>query len=169
MKYLLILSFPFILIGHAVLYAQDTISNEKIYIDNDLVFKYSDGQPFSGVAQVKRKNGQVQFEMEYDDGVILKQYVYYRRKKKDLATKIIYDSSKPWTELKEIRYFSGIEQWTHYGTNGKRKLKEQRRNGKLFYSCEYAGRKKHGQEICLNDDGTKTVIEYRDGKKVKKG
>ena len=154
-------------LGDFGLNAQDTIPNEQIYIYNDLAFKYSDGQPFSGVAQIKRKNGQIQFEMEYDDGVILIQNVYYRRKTKELATKVIYDHEKPWKELREIRYFSGIEEWTHYDENGKRTLKEQKRNGELFYSCEYSGRKKHGQEMCLNDDGSKTYIEYINGKRKK--
>mgnify|MGYP003633701505 CR=1 FL=1 len=167
MKYLLVLASFFMLSNHFGLNAQDTIPNEKIYIDNDLAFKYSDGQPFSGVAQIKKKNGRVAFEMEYDDGVILKQYVYYRRKSKELATKVIYNPEKPWTELTEIRYFSGIEEWTFYDENGKRTLEEQRKNGKVIYSCEYSGRKKNGQEMCLNDDGTKTFIDYVNGKRKK--
>lgn len=149
------------------LIAQDTIPNEQVYIDNDLAFKTSDGQPFSGIAQIKRKDGQIQFEMEYDDGVILTQNVYYRSKTKELATKVIYDLEKPWKELTEIRYFSGIEEWTYYDENGKRSLREQKRNGKIIYSCEYSGRKKHGQEMCLNDDGTKIFIEYLSGKRKK--
>ncbi|WP_072995812.1 hypothetical protein [Pseudozobellia thermophila] len=169
MKNLIVqISFLF-LFNHFGLFAQDTISNEKIYIDNDLAFKYSDGQPFSGIAQIRKKNGQIAFEMEYEDGVILKQYVYYRRKKNNrkLATKVLYDPQKPWKEVTEIRYFSSFEEWTFYDENGNRTLKEQRKNGEIIYSCEYSGRKKHGQEMCLDDDGAKMFIEYVNGKRKK--
>ena len=149
--------------------AQDTISNDQIYYlkDFNLAYKVSDGQLFSGVAQIRKKNGRIAFEMEYENGVILTQYVYYRRKIKELSTKVIYNPKKPWTELTEIRYFSGIEEWTFYDENGKRTLEEQRKNGEVIYSCEYSGRKKHGQEMCLEDDGTKMYIEYVNGKRKK--
>ncbi len=169
MKSLIIIVSLFVFSAHFGVNAQDTIPNDQIYYmkDFDLAYKVSDGKLFSGVTQIRKKNGRIAFEMEYDDGVILKQYVYYRRKNKELATKVIYNPEKPWTELTEIRYFSGIEEWTHYDENGKRTLKEQKRNGDLIYSCEYSGRKKHGQEMCLEDDGTKMYIEYVNSKRKK--
>jgi len=155
--------------SHIGLNAQDTIPNDQIYYikDFDLAYKVSDGQLFSGVTQIRKKNGRLAFEMEYENGVILTQYVYYRSKIKELSAKVIYNQKKPWTELTEIRYFSGIEEWTFYDENGKRTLEEQRKNRDVIYSCEYSGRKKHGQEMCLDDDGTKMFIVYVNGKRKK--
>ncbi|ADY29306.1 hypothetical protein [Cellulophaga lytica] len=146
--------------------SQQLIDYEDIYLENNLAYKYNDEKLFSGIAQIKKKNGQISYELEYDKGVILSQKIYARKKDKGLLREIIYDPQKPYKELKQLRYFSDVEETKYFDDKGKRKLIEQRRNGLLFYSCEYLNGKKNGRQICFNDDGTKTIVEFSNGKKL---
>lgn len=148
--------------------SQELINYDDIYLENNLAYKYNDEKLFSGIAQIKKKNGQISHELEYDKGVILSQKIYARKKGKGLLRKIIYDPQKPYKELKQIRYFSGIEETKCFDDKGKCKLIEQRKNGVLFYSCEYLNGKKNGREICFNDDGTQTIVKFSNGKKINK-
>ena len=76
-KYLLLLVFIF---SSLELISQDTLGMKEVYIDNDLVYKM-DGQRFTGLAQDKRKNGKLNYEEQYKDGVILWSNLYFNTKK----------------------------------------------------------------------------------------
>ena len=149
--------------------SQDALAMKEIYIENDLVYRYSDDNRFTGVAQLTRRNGQVYLEEVYKDGVILFEYQYFKGTEKKLMYKTDYNRYKLWSKEKEY-YYPKSGKWnqiTSYDENGKKSLVEQFEKEKLTYSCQYAGKKKNGQELCYDDDGTKMIFQYVNGKKVK--
>ena len=151
-----------------VVISQDTLDMKEVYIDNDLVFKM-DGQRFTGLAQQKRRNGHLTYEEKYKDGVILSSNLYFNTKEKKVSNKTIYNRYKLWVLEKEISYRLSKDtlEIKSYDENGKKVLLEQFENSKVTYSCEYNGRKRHGQEMCYDDDGNKLIFQYVNGKKVK--
>ena len=166
-KYLLLLLF---ISSWFEVTAQDTLDMKEVYIDNDLVYKYSDNERFTGVAQIKRRNGQVTYEEIYKDGVILMDYQYYRGEGKKVCYKTVYNRYKLWVKEKEY-YYPKSGKWTEitsFDENGIKILVEQFEKDKLTYSCQYSGKKKHGREFCYDDDGNELIFQYVNGKKQKK-
>ena len=176
------------------LISQEIIGMKEVYIENNLVYKNATDVPFTGITQSKRKNGHIVYEEEYKNGVILSSNLYYNGKEIKVSNKTIYNPNKPSVLSKEIKYqLDGeIFETTTYNDDGIKILIEQFKNRKLTYSCQYLGKKKHGlqlgygesgekmtyrcefingkkngTEYCLNDDGTETKKEYRNGKKIK--
>jgi len=176
------------------LISQEIIEMKDVFIDNNLVYKVVDDRLFTGIAQVKRKNGHLVYEEEFENGVILNSYLYFNGKEKRLSTKTIYNPDKPNVLLKEIMYDlqKEIFEVHTYNDNGVKILREQFTNGKVSYSCQYLGKKKHGIELgykdggekmtfrceyfngkkngteyCLKEDGTETKKQYKLGKRIK--
>ena len=149
--------------------AQDTIPMDEVYIENDLVYKYSDDDRFTGVAYKKRKNGHLVCEQIYKDGVILSSNEYYNGKKKLMCHQFIYYRYKPWIIQKEY-YYPKSRAWsqiTSFDESGRKILLEQFEGEKLTYSCQYNGKKKHGIEYCISEEGEELTFEYVNGKKKK--
>ncbi len=176
------------------LISQEKIGMKETYIENNLVYKASNDQLFTGIAQNKRKNGHLVYEEEYKNGIIISSNLYYNAKEIRVSNKTIYNQNKPFILSKEIKYHldGEIFETTTYNNDGTKILIEQFKNGKLTYSCQYLGKKKNGLELgygenrekltyscefingkkngteyCLNDDGIETKKEYRNGKKIK--
>ncbi|WP_339841382.1 hypothetical protein [uncultured Maribacter sp.] len=148
--------------------SQDTLDMKEVYIDNDLVYKM-DGQRFTGLAQDKRKNGKLNYEEQYKDGVILWSNLYFNTKEKLVSDKTLYHKYKLGVIEKVIRLRLSQDtlEVKTYDEKGKKVLLEQYEDGKVTYSCEYNGRKKHGKEFCYDDDGNELIFEYNNGKKIK--
>lgn len=148
--------------------SQDTLDMKEVYIDNDLVYKM-DGQRFTGLVQRKRKNGHLTYEEKYKDGVILSSNLYFNTKEKKVSNRTIYNRYKLWVLEKEISFRLSKDTFEikSYDENGKKILLEQFEKSKVIYSCEYNGRKRHGKELCYDDDGNELIFEYINGKKVK--
>lgn len=165
-KYVLLLVF----ISSALdMFSQDTLDMKEVYIDNELVYSYSDNERFTGVAQLKKRNGQVYFEEVYKDGVILFDYQYFKGTDRKLIYKTDYNRYKLWSKEKEY-YYPKSGKWTQmtsFNENGIKVLVEQYEKDKVIYSCAYSGKKKHGQELCYDDEGNKMIFQYLNGKKVK--
>ncbi|NJB72925.1 antitoxin component YwqK of YwqJK toxin-antitoxin module [Saonia flava] len=167
---------------------------KEVYIDNDLVYKNADDGLFTGIVQSKRKNGHLVYEEEYEKGIILSSNLYYNGKEKRVSNKAIYNPNKPLVLSKEYSYDLKykIFEITTYNDDGLKILYEQFTNGKVSYSCQYLGKKKHGLELgyrdggekmtfrceyingkkngteyCLNEKGIETKKEYLNGKKIK--
>ncbi|WP_139254319.1 hypothetical protein [Cellulophaga fucicola] len=142
---------------------------KEVYIDNDLVYKSADDGLFTGIAQSKRKSGHLVYEEEYEKGIILSSKLYYNGKEKRVSNKAIYNPKKPLILSKEYSYDlkSEIFEITTYNNDGLKILYEQFTNGKVSYSCEYLGKKKHGLELGYRDGGEKMTFscEYINGKK----
>lgn len=166
MRNFLILLFFF---AYNEMISQEKIGMEEIYIENNLVYKISNGKRFTGITQSKRKNGHLVYEEEYKNGIILSSNLYYNGKEIRISNKTIYNPNKPFIISKEHKYnLNGeIFETITYNEDGIKILIEQFKNEKLRYSCQYLGKKKNGTEYCLNDDGTETKKEYRNGKKIK--
>ena len=150
--------------------SQDTLDIKEVYLENELVYKYTDNKRFTGVVQQKRKNGQITFEEVYNDGVILMDYQYFKGHDKKICYKTIYNRYKLWAKAKEYYYpISGKwTQITSFDENGTKILVEQFEKDKIIYSCQYSGKKKNGKELCYDDDGNLLVFKYVNGKKIKK-
>ena len=176
------------------LISQEIIGMKEVYIENNLVYKNTTDELFTGITQSKRKNGHLVYEEEYKNGIILSSNLYYNGKEKRVSNKTLYNPNKPLVLSKEIKYRSNGEifETITYNDDGIKILIEQFENSKLIYSCQYLGKKKHGlqlgykengdkityrcefingkkngTEYCLNDDGTETNNEYLNGKKIK--
>ncbi|QCW99106.1 hypothetical protein FGM00_02870 [Aggregatimonas sangjinii] len=142
---------------------------KDVYMDNLLVYKISDNERFTGIAQEKRKNGHLINEDKYEDGIVQWTKLYFNTKEKLVSDKIVYHKYKLWEDKERIR-FRLSQDTLHiktYDENGKKLLVREFENNKLIYSCEYNGRKKHGQEICYDDDGNELVFKYVNGRKIK--
>ncbi|MCB4800130.1 hypothetical protein [Neotamlana laminarinivorans] len=176
------------------LISQEIIGMKEVYIENKLVYKIATDELFTGIAQSKRKNGHLVYDEEYKKGIILLSNLYYNGKKRRVYNKTIYNPNKPLVLSKEIKYHLDGEMFetTTYNKKGVKILYEQFTNGKVSYSCQYFGKKKHGLELgyrdggekitfrceyingkkngteyCLKEDGTETKKQYKFGKKIK--
>ena len=153
------------------LISQEKIGMKETYIENNLVYKASNDQLFTGIAQSKRKNGHLVYEEEYKNGIVLSSNLYYNGKEIRVSNKTIYNPNKPFILSKEIRYHLNGEifETTTYNDDGIKILVEQFKNGKLTYSCQYSGKKKHGLELGYGDNGVEITCktEYKNGKKIK--
>ncbi|WP_242203172.1 hypothetical protein [Aestuariivivens insulae] len=128
---------------------------KEVYIDNNLVYKSSNDELLTGIAQSKRKNGHLVYEEEYKNGVILSSNLYYNGKEIRVSNKTIYNPNKPLVLSKEIKYHLNGEvfETITYNDNGIKILVEQFKNGKLTYSCQYLGKKKNGLELGYGESG----------------
>ncbi|WP_109437036.1 hypothetical protein [Aquimarina sp. AU119] len=176
------------------LIAQEKVSMKDVYVENDLVYKVSDEQLFTGIAQRIRKNGHLVYEESYNTGIIKESNLYYNSKERIISDKIIYNQKKLYSKEKEIRFHLSKDtlRIKTFDDNGKKKLVEEFENNHITYKCEYKGKKKHGlelrykengkkityrceyingkkngEELCINDNGTKSVKNYSNGKKIK--
>ena len=109
------------------------------------------------------------YEEYYNDGVILSSNLYFNTKEKKISDKIIYNRYKLWVLEKEISFRLSKDTFEikSYDENGKKIFLEQFENNKVIYSCEYNGKKRHGKEMCYDDDGNQLIFHYVNGKKVK--
>ena len=147
-----------------------SIGVKEVYFESGIGYKVSDDKRFSGIAQKKRRNGNVVYEQFFNNGILEKDIVYFNNSEGNIASIRYYDQKYPLILRKEENFRQSID-WKGiivYDENGKRIYEEQFENGDLTYRCEYNGKKKHGQEICCNKDGTQTIYEYINGKRKKR-
>ncbi|WP_299323643.1 hypothetical protein [uncultured Maribacter sp.] len=164
----IIYAFLFFMIFQDV-HSQDTLDMKEVYIENELVYRYSDNFRFTGVVQLKRKKNEVYFEEVYNDGIILFDYQYLKGSNRRLIYQNDYNRYKPWSKEKEY-YYPKSGKWTQiisFDKNGKKILVEQFEKEELTYSCQYSGKKKNGQEVCYDKDGNKLIYQYENGKILK--
>ncbi|MBQ4804533.1 hypothetical protein J8L88_16855 [Aquimarina sp. MMG015] len=167
-KYILTL---FLILNINNLVAQEKIGWKEVYTadHNDLTYKISNDEIFTGIVQWKHKNGHLKYEEEYKNGIILCSNLYYNGKEKRVSNKTIYNPNKPSVLLKEHKYSleNEIFETTTYNDDGIKILVEQFTNGKLTYSCEYLNKKKHGKEFCYAKNGESITVHYKNGRKIK--
>ncbi|WP_299115262.1 hypothetical protein [uncultured Winogradskyella sp.] len=150
--------------------AQEVIDFDDLYIDtNNLAYKFSNDSLFSGICEKRRRNKHLVLEEHFEKGVITIAKYYYNGKKRIVSDSVVYNVLKPF-EYKTIYYFdldSNLQEKESYDETGKYILKEEFEDGKLIYSCQYNGKKKHGKEFCYSKDGKLLEFEYNNGKKLK--
>ncbi len=139
------------------LISQEKIGMKEVYLENNLVYKNASDELFTGIAQSKRKNGHLVYEEEYKNGIILSSNLFYNGKEIRVSNKTIYNTNKPLVLSKEIKYHldGEIFETTTYNDDGIKILVEQFENGKLTYSCQYLGKKKHGIQLGYRENGEK--------------
>jgi antitoxin component YwqK of YwqJK toxin-antitoxin module len=152
------------------LISQEIIGIKEVYIESNLIYKNKTNELFTGIAQSKRKNGHLVYEEEYKNGIILSSNLYFNGKEKRVSNKTIYNPNKPLITSKEYKYnLEGeIFETTTYNDDGIKILVEEFKNGKLTYSCQYLGKKKHGLELGYGENGVEVTCktEYKNGKKI---
>jgi len=150
--------------------AQEIVGMKDLYVESDLTYKIVDNKLFSGQAQHLRKNGHLVYEEYFYNGKLTKSITYYNGTEIPTPARETEYYSESQTKRKETNY--GLNkpttEYKHFDENGQKTLIEQYENDKLVYRSEYQKDKKHGVEYCLNDNGTESRVEYRNGKKVKK-
>lgn len=152
-------------LGGIQLYAQDTLRVKQVYLDQDIAYLEEGGARFTGMLESKRKNDLPSIQQYYQDGIIQSEVVYYKGNEVKPMFKTVYQAEKPGTYQKIFYYHKKKNKYriTSFDAEGNQVHIEQYVNGKLTYSCEYAGPKKHGKEICYKENGEQTVIEYEYG------
>lgn len=142
----------------------------EVYEDNELLRESSTDSVYTGLIHRKRKNGQLIQEDYVKKGVIHYTNLFYRKGTKLPHSKYIYNKEKPFILSQVINYHleGDIYQITYYDYDGRRILEEDYENGKMIYSCEFDGRKRHGREFCITDKCDTTFVYYANGKKLKK-
>lgn len=142
-------------------------SYDEVRLMNDLVYDAS-GRLYTGVVQKKKKNGQLIYEDYVTNGIIDSTLQYYRSKDHDKPyAKYLYNPKKLFYYSKIVWYEStgAISQIEYYDDESKKRLLETYDHGRLTYSCEYKGKKRHGKEFCITKACDTTVVYYVDGKK----
>jgi len=168
MKRILFITIVISFVSSYLLNGQETVTDNDIYIENDLIYRFSNDSLFTGKYERKRKNGHLVYDEDFEKGIIKSAKYYYNGKRKIVSDSVIYNPIKPF-EYKEIYRFnlkSKLYEKESFDDNGKFILKEEFEDGKLTYSCQYNGKKKHGKEFCYSKDGDPLEFEYKDGKKI---
>lgn len=149
--------------------AQEIVPFHDLYVHNDLLYKTSNDSLFSGICERRRKNGHLVVQENIEKGIILTAKYYYNGKKKRISDSVTYNPNKPYKYKTIYRFnlLSQVSEIQSYDENGKLILKEEFEDGKLVYSCQYNGKKKHGLEFCYSNDGERIEIQYIEGKKIK--
>jgi antitoxin component YwqK of YwqJK toxin-antitoxin module len=66
------------------LISQEIIEKKEVYINNNLAYKVADNGLFTGIIQVKRKNGHLVYEEEFKNGNLTYSCQYLGKKKHGL-------------------------------------------------------------------------------------
>jgi len=150
------------------LFSQEIVGIKDLYSENNLIYKISDNQLFSGKAKKVRKNGHLVYEEFIENGSLIKSVSYYNRTEKPIPAMTTEYYANSFDRKKEIRYDLS-QNWNelrYYDRENKKTLIEEYENDKLIYRCEYLNGKKHGTEFCFDKNGNKLKIQYQNGKKI---
>ncbi len=143
---------------------------DDIYVYNDLLYEYETDNLYTGLIHRRKKNGELIQEDYVERGVIHYTLMFYRRQKRKPHSKYIYNKDNPYVLREVIRFHleGDVFKTTYYDYDGRRILEEDFKDGKLIYSCEFNGRKRHGKELCITEKCDTTVMYYVNGKKQHK-
>ena len=142
---------------------------DDIYIYNELLYKNDTDSLYSGLIHRTKKNGELLQEDYVERGIIHYTLMFYRRQKRKPHSKYIYNKDNPYLLREEIRYHleGDVFKITYYDYDGRKILVEDFEDGKMVYSCEFNGRKRHGKEFCITKECDTTVVYYVNGRKKK--
>ena len=151
------------------LFSQEKINTYDLYTKNNLSYTKKDNQLFSGLAELKKSNGQIILEKYYESGQLTKYIEFYNDESKEVKykeTTFLKDSGFKQIEIKYSLVENERREMTYYDQAGKKKLNEIYNNGKLIYSCEFLNNKKHGKEFCTTKKCDNQTDYYENGKKI---
>ncbi|MBD8084431.1 hypothetical protein [Chryseobacterium caseinilyticum] len=150
--------------------AQNIVSDDAVYFKEGIAYQKSNSSKFSGTLQLKKKNGHVKSETTYDNGKQNEFVVYYNLDEKQMVCDRFFYESQTGKKKKHLRYsLDGLNySETEFDENEDKKSYRFYKNNKLTIYKEFQNNKKHGTWFCINEDGSKSEIEYFAGKKVEK-
>jgi len=148
---------------------QFAVKYKDVYLENNLVFLRANDSLYTGLIQQKRRNGHLAQEEWIDKGVIVYAISYYNGSRKVPAERMEYYKEYPNVPFKlfKYRFDESIREIIWHDMRANKIRVEQFENDKLVYSCDYKGKKKHGKELCYDDDGSVITVLYNNGKRIK--
>ena len=150
------------------IHSQEILTKDELFTKNNLVYKTSNSELFTGKTQNFKHKTHLTFEIEFEKGVLKKSTLYYNGKEKIVSDETYYFDNDRKIE-KKIRYSLDHKTvWIkHYNKLGEKILEEDFKDGKLVYSCPYSENKKNGIVFSINDSGEKNECKYEKGKLLK--
>ena len=149
-------------------YSQEILTKEEIYSKDNLIYKTKDNNLFTGKIQSFKNKTHLVFEVEFENGVLKKNIMYYNRKEKVVSEETYYYGNNRQVE-KKISYSSDHKRlWFKYFDEfGNKKLEEEFNDGILTYRCPYLKNKKNGIVFSINEKGEKNECKFENGKLIK--
>lgn len=161
--FLFISSFSFAQVNTRIVDFDDT------YLHNELLYENISDSLYTGLIHRTKKNGQLIQEDYVENGVIHYTLMFYRGQNRKPYSKYIYNKDNPYVLREVIKYHleGDVFKTVYYDYDGRKILVEDFEDGKMIYSCEFNGRKRHGKEFCITKECDTTVVYYVNGKKQK--
>jgi antitoxin component YwqK of YwqJK toxin-antitoxin module len=162
MKYIYIILFISLKI-----YSQDILDYKQIYSKNNLAYRNDNDELFTGKIQKIKQKNHIVFEVEFQNGQLLKNTTYFNGKEKIISDEKFYNLN--WKIIKHIKHsLDNNYLWiTYYEDNGYKKLEEDYDNGMLVYKCQYLNNKKNGVSFSINKKGELKECIWENGKYIK--
>jgi antitoxin component YwqK of YwqJK toxin-antitoxin module len=150
------------------IYSQEILTRDEIFSKDNLVYKTSNSELFTGKTQSFKHKNHLTFEVEFEKGILKKSVLYYNGKEKIVSDEIYYFGNDRRIE-KKIRYSLDHKiQWIKYfDESGKKKLEEEYKDGVLVYSCPYLENRKNGIVFSINEKGEKNECKFENGKLIR--
>ncbi|WP_126340489.1 hypothetical protein [Kaistella jeonii] len=144
------------------------MSSNEIYFQNNLAHKISDNNLFSGTVEDFKKS-HISYSAEYLDGFLTNESFYYNFQKKlnkDIRYKKIYYSNN--LKVKEETFLSTAEKnsTTEFDENGKKKIYEFLKDGKVVFSQNFLNGKLNGKLFNIDKKGDSCISYYSNGKMI---
>ncbi|MVO11086.1 hypothetical protein GOQ30_18095 [Flavobacterium sp. TP390] len=151
----------------AKIYSQEILKKEEVYTENNLVYKVSNSELFTGKIQSFKHKNHLTFEIEFKNGELIKSIEYFNGKKIKIAEEIFY--RKYGVKEKKIKYEYLIDyKWIeYYDENNQKVLEEEYKDGILVYRCPYLNNKKNGIVYLIEKNGQKKECKFENGKLIK--
>lgn len=161
-----IATFIFIFLS-SFFFGQEVLSFDEIYSENNLTYKLSNNELFTGKVQRFKKNNHLVFEIEFENGILKTSTLFYNGKEQVESDKKYFDENGKLVKKEKFSFDKKYIWTTLYNSKEEKILDEEHENGVLKYKCEYLNGKKHGIVYCLKDDGTTSENLYNNGKLIK--
>lgn len=151
------------------LFSQEILKKDEIYTKDNLVYKVSNSELFTGKIQSFKRKDHLTFEIEFENGVIKKSILYYNGKEKIISNETYYYDNNRLIQKKISYSLDHKKIWIKYFNKlGEKTLEEDYVNGILVYSCPFLKNKKNGTVISINENGEKFECKFENGNLIKK-
>jgi antitoxin component YwqK of YwqJK toxin-antitoxin module len=83
-------------------YCQEILDHKEVYSVNNLTYRIDNNQLFTGKIQKLKKKNHTVFEVEFLNGILIKNTTYFNGEEKIIAVEKFYDSER--RIIKQIKY-----------------------------------------------------------------
>lgn len=149
------------------IHSQEILTKDELFAKENLVYKVSNSELFTGKTQSFKHKTHLTFEIEFEKGVLKKSVLYYNGKEQIVSDETYYYDDRKIE--KKIRFSLDHKTlWTkYYDKFGNKTLEEDFKDGILVYSCPYLENKKNGIVFSINEKGEKNECKFENGKLIK--